>query len=506
MPPSTVSAVPFLLLDLSRRTAPDDAAVASGAAALDGLLVGAPAAAPGLGAAVLAHVGRASAVTARAAATGLALLVAGGAAGAFALALAAEGAPTLSVEAAAGVLAAALGLHAEADAAVERPAASPVAVAALAAVLGIDVVAAVAARFPALVGPIDGMPIELRYAANRVLADRSSNPAIRALAVDGHQLLYVDPARGHAAEVVGDLTDAEHVAVVVPGMANDVARFATILDKAAALRTEAASQGEDLVTIAWLGYDSPTFDVVVDDEARVGGAHLARFMAGVVTGGAPAAATLTVVGHSYGTLVTGHAMRAGLDVDAVAVTGSPGMGGRSVADLRDPPVYALRAPGDYVSWTERFGTDPSDSDFGATRLSTGGVVGHSGYFDAGTESLTNLALVATGRAAEATVEGRSWFDRGVTIVDDAQAVAIDLPIDVAQRTVAVGAGVASDFADTAEQFLPDPVAGVLDGVQDTAGAALELGNGSIDFAQRVVTPDFAGDMIEDAFDWVSRGR
>ena len=506
MPSSTVSAVPFLLLDLPRRTGPDDAATASAAARLDALLLSAPAASPGLGAAVLTHAAAARSLAAAGAATGLALLVAGGAAGALALALAADDAPALSVGEAAVVLAAVLGLRPDPAAAVQRPGAAPVAVAALAAAIGAETLKAVAMSFPTLVGPVDGMPLHLRYAANRVLAGQASDPAVQALAADGRRLLYVDPARGHAAEVLGDLAAAEHVAVVVPGMANDVARFDTVLDKAEALREEAAALGEDLVTIAWLGYDSPTFDVVVDDEARTGGAHLARFVAGVVAGGAPAAATLTVVGHSYGTLVAGHAMRAGLDVDAVAVTGSPGMGARTADDLGAPPVYALRAPGDYVSWTERFGTDPSDSDFGATRLATGDVLGHSGYFDAGTESLTNLARVATGRADEATVEGRSWFDRGVTAVDDTQAVFIDLPIDVAQATVYVGAGLASGVTDGAEQLLPGPVAGVLDGMQDVTGAGLELGNAAVDLGQRVMGADLAGDMIEDAFDWVSRGR
>jgi hypothetical protein len=324
-----VSALPIELLDLPQRTAPADRATRRRAIALETALLGAgpPAVArAGLGDAVLAHAARARDLADRAAGTGLALLLAGGAPGAAALLLHARGG-RVEPGAAVAVLAAALDLDPAAGTPVERPDVDPVAVGALAAAIGGPALAVVARTHPHLVGPVDGMPVELRYEANRRIALAAGGP-FAALAAEGRQLLYVDPRRGHAAEVLGDLRAAPHVAVVVPGMANRVDRFSTVLDKAEALRTAAAGLDppEELATIAWLGYDSPLLDVAVDDEARGGGPHLARLVDGVVTGGGAGDATLTVVGHSYGSGVTGRALRAGLDVDAAVVTGSPGMG------------------------------------------------------------------------------------------------------------------------------------------------------------------------------------
>ena len=509
----TAAAVPLLLLDLPGRTAgPDDTARAA-ASSLDLLLAEAAAggagavAGPGLGASAVRHLDRARTLAGRAGATGLAMLLAGGAVGALTFALLASGSDgnRVAPEIAAGLLAGALGLVARPGAAVERPDVDPLAVAALADVLGRRVLAEVARTHPHLVGPVDGMPIDLRYAANRALALASDDPAVRALAAPGRQLLYVDPERGHAAEVLGDLSEADHVTVVVPGMGNDVARFATVLEKAEALRRAAAglSPSEDVAAIAWLGYDSPTVDVVVDDEARVGAGHLVRFVDGLAASTVDAGVTLSVVGHSYGSLVTGLALQRGLAVQAVAVTGSPGMGTDDADDLGDTPVYALRAPGDYVGWTEHFGTDPTDNRFGVTRLSTGDVAGHSGYFDDGTEALTNLALVVTGRGTEASVNEASWLEVGVDAVDVVHRYTTELPIDIHQRAAAAIAGTASAATDVVEGVLPEPAAALVDDVQDVAGAALEVGNGVVDAAQRLLSPDLGADVVEDVWDWAT---
>ena len=463
-PPPTVAAVPLALLDFRRRTFdPDDWARAA-AAPLDDALVAAGGSG-GLGVAVAGHLRRSEALGATTAFVGLSLLLAGGAVGAVALALLSAG-PTagLDVDAAGDLLAGVL----------RGPDVEPYAVAALAALLGRDVIAGVARTRPLLVGPVDGMPIELRYEANRAIALASDDEAIRRLGAPGRQLLYIDPARGYAAEVLGDLLAADHVAVVVPGMANRIAAFDTVLDKAEALRRAAAALDPpaDVATIAWLGYDSPLLDVVLDDAAVAGAPNLVRFVDGLAASGVAAGTTRTVVAHSYGTVVAGAALRRGLEVDAVAVTGSPGLGAGTARQLGDTPIYALRAPGDYIGWSEAFGTDPSDADFGAVRLDTGDVVGHDGYFDDGTESLRSLALVTASRADEAAVLEPSPADRD----DPLDRLDIDLPIDIAQRAL-----------------------GFLD-----ANPAFEAANRGVDVAQRVLSVDFQRDVIEDAWRWITR--
>jgi hypothetical protein len=515
MPPVTVAAVPLDLLDLATRTAEPDHRARAAVVALDARLAAAGRSGTALGAAVTAHVGRARALAGRTAATGLAFLAAGGPAGTLALVLhLAHPAGVADPEAAAAALAEALGLPAGGDGQMRRTGVDPLHVSWLAAAIGPSTLAQVARAHPHLIGPVDGMPVDLRYEANRLLALRGAvaadaigahdrAAALRDLAAPHRRLLFVDAARGQAAEVLGELTGARHVAVVVPGMGNSLEGFAVVRAKAEALRSAAAALDPpaSLAAIAWLGYASPGVpDMVLDDAARAGAPALVQLAGGVAV--VAPTATMTVVGHSYGTLVTAHALRDGLDVDAVALTGSPGVRADDAEDLGETPVYALRAPGDYVALLERFGTDPTDPDFGATRLATGEFVGHRGYFDEGTESLRNLALVATGRAAEATVVRPGWGERAFDVAEDARTLVVETPVDLAQDAVGGGAGILSWLADEAEERLPDPVARVVDGTQDTAGVVLEVGDGLVDLGQRLTSPDLYGDLAGDAWDVV----
>lgn len=128
--------------------------------------------------------------------------------------------------------------------------------------------------------------------------------------------------------------------------------------------------------------------------------------------------TTTVVAHSYGSVVAGYALRDGLRVDNVAVLGSPGLGTDTAAALRPAPgtrVYAARAPGDPIGYSENFGRDPSDPRFGATRIATGSgagaPVGHSDYLRGQTESTRNLARITVGDYADVTTERDSLAER-----------------------------------------------------------------------------------------------
>ena len=390
----------------------------------------------------------------------------------------------------------------------------PAAVRALVASIPSDQLARIAALRPDLVGPIDGMPVELRYAANRaiVTADLVEAEAIgatdraardRRLLEPGRQLLLVDlRGDGRVAEVLGDLDTADAVAVVVPGITNTIDNFDSTLASARTLFDTAAAVDPTrrTVVIAWLGYDTPGIvDAPLDDDAYAGATALRRLFEGLAL---PAAVRTTVVGHSYGSFVTAQALRTGLDVDAVAVFGSPGMLVGDAGDLGDTPIYAARAPFDPVSWSEAFGRDPSDPRFGATRLATGEapdgtVTGHSNYFAEGSESVRNLAFVVTGQPDRARQLRPDAAEQVAVVADGVQSFIVDTPIDGGQWAVGQAADGVAWLTDGLESVLPDPVAGALDTVQSGAGTVLEYGNRAVDLGQRVVSPDLWSDVGHD---------
>jgi pimeloyl-ACP methyl ester carboxylesterase len=132
--------------------------------------------------------------------------------------------------------------------------------------------------------------------------------------------------------------------------------------------------------------------------------------------GSPPALHLTLVGHSYGSLAVGYAMRSSAPADDVVLAGSPGVGVRSALALTGKPgnVFVAEARGDAVADLHWFGADPSGRAFGALQLQTDGGIdaltgaeltasrGHSQYFRAGSESLRNIAAVTIGAPQLAT--------------------------------------------------------------------------------------------------------
>jgi pimeloyl-ACP methyl ester carboxylesterase len=235
-------------------------------------------------------------------------------------------------------------------------------------------------------------------------------------------------------EVFGDLDRAETVVVIVPGMSNDLANYATFRRRAqsmlANLRREAA--GRPVAVVAWLGYDTPDGSPAGLLEAA--GSTTARRAAARLINDVHALqnshphARVTVVGHSYGSVVLGEAMRRGLVVPTAVVVGSPGMDVDDRAGLGAPgtnlwagrvrarvgpawsaPLLAVSpllglfalargsAPADPVSWAPAHGEDPASRGFGARRFSVAGARSHGSYFDDGTLSARNVARIALGR-------------------------------------------------------------------------------------------------------------
>jgi hypothetical protein len=246
-------------------------------------------------------------------------------------------------------------------------------------------------------------------AATRLAALRALTQTLQA---PGSELLEFDPSGDGRAVVASADVDADRaVAVLVPGMNTDLAdvpRLATEISRLV------ATAGPGTAVVTWLGYDAPsTLQVASDAKAKAGAAELETFTEGLRATG-DMHQHLTVIGHSYGTVVAGIAARRGLPADDLVLLGSPGVEASRASQLRLAPghVWAARAASDpiqLVFWPadlgelvgiripEVFGPDPTSVAFGARGFGVGGAYGHSGYFTPGSESLANLGRIVSGR-------------------------------------------------------------------------------------------------------------
>jgi pimeloyl-ACP methyl ester carboxylesterase len=223
----------------------------------------------------------------------------------------------------------------------------------------------------------------------------------------------VDPeGQGRAVEVLGDLAQARNVAVLVPGMGNDLESFGGQADRGEAIRHES---GPGTAVVVWLDYDSPHGipEAMSKKAGLEGGPRLAAFMDELDAAKLPEAKT-TLVGHSYGTEVVGQALLSGATPDRVVLTGSPGIDKHvdRAADLVAPPtlVYVERAPGDYIAYTQWHGPDPADFP-DAIRMATNdplandeaiSVHWHNEYYRTNSASLRNVGRVIRGDLAHIT--------------------------------------------------------------------------------------------------------
>lgn len=347
--------------------------------------------------------------------------------------------------------------------------------------------AAVLAQNPGALGNLDGLPASVRDEANRAqlaadetrLRDQiaalegSNNPLdiIRRSALE-RELVNVEQVQDYLADVEGrtdpltdepveaqlyvyepgafngdgrvaisqgDLDTADHVAVSVPGITNDVSGMSP--GNAGNLYDESRhASGESVAVLDWMGYDAPSvqgFDplsiarggdiggTVNRDMAVAGAELLAADVEGLRASRADDPTHLTVVAHSYGsTTASWAAADHGMQADDLILIGSPGAGpaddagdlstgrdhtwvGASSRDFVttvgetgwvDPTgVLAGSIPG-----VELLGNDPSEGTFGATRFAAEREgesfisSEHSSYFNDGSESLYNMAAIVGG--------------------------------------------------------------------------------------------------------------
>lgn len=334
-------------------------------------------------------------------------------------------------------------------------------------------------QFPDIIGTLDGIPAGARDTANRTLVDRdiatleareemlgltgAERAALRNARAVRDQIAVIEGTLdrltlqpivaqlydyepyafggdGRALLSVGDLTAADNVSFTVPGMNTTVsASLDGNTTDAMNLYREArwADSDETTACMVWIGYDAPSDwlqmgdigTVVAEGRARDGGALLAADVAGFQASRGEDQPNLTVIGHSYGSTTTAHAATdVGLDVDSIALIGSPGAG--SGVDHGDDlgigadDVWVGADSGDPVTWLGShgwvnpedlafglgLGNDPAEDDFGAQRFQAqdtdfhiNPLDYHSSYYQRDSEALFNLAAIVTGNEDQVLV-------------------------------------------------------------------------------------------------------
>ncbi|MET8344123.1 alpha/beta hydrolase [Streptomyces microflavus] len=295
---------------------------------------------------------------------------------------------------------------------------------------------ALADKYPSVVGNLNGVPVTLRYHANRLALKKAVSVEKRrthdeALSPDGRseaaqrmarfrsmlakdrQILAFDPSgRGRAAEVFGSLDRADRVSVIVPGVDTSLLTLERSrrvnsapvgMAKTLYGAERAAAPATRTAVIAWADYTAPAglgMDAALGGLAAEGALRL-----NAMVGALPGTSAVSLFCHSYGSVVCGVAAADAPDrVADIAVAGSPGMRAESAARLdTDARIWAMRDQDDWIRDVPHLefggighGADPVDPAFGARLVSAAGAAGHSGYFEPGTESLGNFAAIGVG--------------------------------------------------------------------------------------------------------------
>ncbi|GAB3662053.1 hypothetical protein GCM10027589_24700 [Actinocorallia lasiicapitis] len=241
--------------------------------------------------------------------------------------------------------------------------------------------------------------------------------AVSAVATPGRLLAYDERGDGRAIQLFGDLETADRVAVLVPGTGWDLEK---LLDGSRQADPVAGAQlllplmrkmapKSRTAVIVWLGYDAPeNIDrrAFRSERAIEGADALVKYVNTL-----PERAAVTLVGHSYGTVVIGRAASRLPRVSDIVALASPGMDSPSAADLgTGARIWAARAADDPIEYTPHlrwigYGheTDPIAPEFGARVFRTGAIHGHGGYYSPGSECLDNLARIILGHTSDVTL-------------------------------------------------------------------------------------------------------
>ncbi|MYV96862.1 alpha/beta hydrolase [Streptomyces sp. SID3343] len=317
------------------------------------------------------------------------------------------------------------------------------------------------AMHPAAIGALDGLPTDVRDRANRItlaetkaalLAELKTTRAKRDAAgrtqdaklrfrvtalkdrltaiqsleqslnsAEDMWLLGFNPkGDGRAIVAIGNPDKATHTAVYIPGTGSDLASMRDDISRMQNLTAASRryAKASELSTIAWVGYDAPDtlLEAITSSSAHTAAPTLKSFVRGVgVAQGIDSNSHITLIAHSYGSVVVGEAAYSGRDmpIQDIIVAGSPGMHVDKASDLNigSKHVWAAAAPDDVVpvlgsgahaplvsgSKGRRRAT-PDERAFGANRIRTDGAEGHSEYWESDEPmSLDNQAAIITGR-------------------------------------------------------------------------------------------------------------
>lgn len=135
----------------------------------------------------------------------------------------------------------------------------------------------------------------------------------------------------------GDIDTAEHITTIIPGVGSQWDHYASV----------AKDFHTDGATIMWFGYTPPASlpAGVATHPATVGGENLHAFQDALR---ARTDAKLTVIGHSYGSVVVGHAAsRSPLAADTLILAGSPGV----PSNLKNDRVVVALTHADLIKFT-----------------------------------------------------------------------------------------------------------------------------------------------------------
>src|SRR5699024_9763388 len=154
----------------------------------------------------------------------------------------------------------------------------------------------------------------------------------------------------------GNPDTADNVATLVPGTGHSWESGPGQMDRASDLRQSASDVDEeaDHAVITWIGYDPPQgLEAGAETSAVRGEEALGSFQGGLrATHEGTSPSHNTVIGHSYGSTLVGHAAQGdgGLDADSIALVGSPGTNADHVSELgfRPEDVNATRSMVDFL--------------------------------------------------------------------------------------------------------------------------------------------------------------
>lgn len=240
-------------------------------------------------------------------------------------------------------------------------------------------------------------------------------------------LVSLDPsADARAAIVVGDLSTADYVSVLVPGMymsvGEQIESWATVAQEQYDLQTgflrrilgpRGNGGAPGVAVVAWIGYQTPVLTNIGGTTLATQGADsLERTLEGIRALRAGDQPYLSLFAHSYGSTAALMALeRHTVTVDALALMGSPGSPAQSVSGLSvaGGNVFVGEAPMDPIVNSAFFGSDPGSPGYAAKRMGVSGATdplthaeltgssGHNEYFTAGTECMRNLAMIGIDR-------------------------------------------------------------------------------------------------------------